>query len=54
MGEIEQLERMIEQLEAMRDTCEHKTNDNARYQGFSAAINGLNQVIADFRRQEES
>jgi hypothetical protein len=52
MTDTELLERMVEDLRRVRDTCEPKANTNPRYLRLSNAVSNINWVIDDLRAEE--
>lgn len=47
MSDVETLQRMIEELRRMRESCEPKANTNPRYLRFSNAVSNLKWLIED-------
>lgn len=48
MTEIEEFNRMIDQLRRMRESCEPKNPANKRYHSYSAAISNLKWLVDDY------
>lgn len=54
MAETEALQRMIDELRHMRESCEPKRNSNMRYLKYSTAVSALMWIIEDLRKEERA
>ena len=54
MRDIVQLQRMVDDLRAMRDKCEPKEAANKRYNSYSRAVSSINWIISDLQAEEVS
>jgi hypothetical protein len=52
MTDVEQLQRMIENLRRLRNSCEPKSNQNPRYLRYSNAVSNLLWIISDLQAEE--
>jgi hypothetical protein len=52
MTDIERLQRMIDDLRRLRNSCEPKSNQNPRYLRYSNAISSLLWIISDLQAEE--
>jgi hypothetical protein len=53
MSDGERLQRMIDELRQMREQCEPKSNQNARYLRYSNAVTSLRWIIDDLSKEAE-
>lgn len=52
MTDIEQLQRMIDDLRRLRNSCEPKSNKNPRYLLYSNAVSSLLWIVSDLQAEE--
>ena len=52
MTDLERLQRMIEDLRRLRNSCELKSNQNPRYLRYSNAVSNLLWIISDLQAEE--
>ena len=52
MTDIERLQRMIEDLRHLRNSCEPKSNQNPRYLRYSNAVSNLLWIISYLQAEE--
>lgn len=52
MDETAAMQRMIDDLRTMRNSCEPKSNENPRYLHYSTAISNLKWLIGDIQRED--
>jgi hypothetical protein len=52
MTDIEQLQRMIEDLRRLRNRCEPKSNQNPQYLRYSNAVSALLWIISDLQAEQ--
>jgi hypothetical protein len=52
MTDVEQLQRMIENLRRLRNSCEPKSNQNPRYLRYSNAVSNLLWIISELQAEE--
>lgn len=52
MTDIERLQRMIEDLRHLRNSCEPKSNQNPRYLRYSNAVSALLWIISDLQAEQ--
>ena len=52
MAEIEQLQRMIDDVRRLRNDCEPKSNQNPRYLRYSNAVPSLLWIVSDLQSEE--
>ena len=52
MDEIATMQRMIDDLRRMRESCDPKSNQNPRYLRYSNAVSNLLWLMDDLRAEE--
>jgi hypothetical protein len=52
MTDIERLQRMIDDLRRLRNSCEPKSNQNPRYLRYSNAVSNLLWIISNLQSEE--